>query len=164
MLVILYPQIRLSWATLLVNHVGGFKFQETHPNMVRLGLLSVEDDILYNKTTIDSMLKSSKGIPFKEGQEIHVSTLGPLIQTCSSKGSLVVGMNSFTGSLSDFLSNLVFNFIFSTISHSYHYRLSLQGIIFVLVNLLVVMFLFLNQTMMFMKRWSSPFWRKLDLR
>jgi hypothetical protein len=73
-------------------------------------------------------------------------------------------MNSFTGSLSDFLSNLVFNFIFSTISHSYHYRLSLQGIIFVLVNLLVVMFLFLNQTMMFMKRWSSPFWRKLDLR
>ncbi len=71
-------------ATLLVNHVGGFKFQETHPNMVRLGLLLVEDNILYNKTTIDSMHKSSKGIPFKEGQEIHVSTLGALIRACSS--------------------------------------------------------------------------------
>jgi hypothetical protein len=73
-------------------------------------------------------------------------------------------MNSSTSSLSNFLSNRVFNFIFSTISHSYDYPLSLQGIIFALVNLLVVMFLFLNQTMMFMKRWSSPYWRKLDLR
>ncbi len=131
---------------------------------MRLRLLLVEDNILYNKTAIDSMHKSSKGIPFKEGQEIHVSTLGPLIQACSSKVSLVVNMNSSTGSLFNFLSNLVFNFIFSTVSHSYDYPLSLQGIIFALVNFLVVMFLFLNQTMMFMKRWSSPFSRKLDLR
>jgi hypothetical protein len=112
--------------------------------MVRLGLLLVEDDILYNKTTIDSMQKSSKGIPFRERQEIHVSTLGVLIQECSSKGSLVVGMNSSIGSFSDSLSNFVFNSIFFIISHSYDYPLSSQGIIFALVNLLVVMFLFFN--------------------
>jgi hypothetical protein len=99
--------------------VGGFKFEETHPNMVRLGLLLVEDDILYNKTTIDSMQKFYKGIPFKTKQEIHVSTLGALIKACSFEGSLVVGMNSSTSSLSDSLLNLVFDFVFSTISHSY---------------------------------------------
>jgi hypothetical protein len=67
MFVILYLQTQLSWATLLVRHVGGFKFQETHLDMVRLGLLLAEDDILYNKTSIDSMQKSSTGIPFRGG-------------------------------------------------------------------------------------------------
>jgi hypothetical protein len=57
------PADLLSWATLLVSHVGGFKFQETHLDMVRFGLSLVEDDILYNRTNIDSMQKSYKGNP-----------------------------------------------------------------------------------------------------
>ncbi len=65
------------------------------------------------------MHKSFKGIPFKGGHEIHVSTLGALIQACSSKGSLVVGMNSSIGSLSDYLLNLVFYSIFFVISYGY---------------------------------------------
>ncbi len=67
MFVILYLQTQLSWATLLVRHVGGFNYQETHQNMVRLGLSLAEDDILYNMTNIDSMHKSFIGIPFKGG-------------------------------------------------------------------------------------------------
>jgi hypothetical protein len=59
--------------------VGGFKFQKIHPYMVRLGLSLVEDNILYNRINIDSMQKSSKGIPLKGGQKIHVSTLMVLI-------------------------------------------------------------------------------------
>jgi hypothetical protein len=47
--------------------MGGFKFQETHLDMVRLRLSLVEDNILYNMTNIDSMEKSSIGIPFKGG-------------------------------------------------------------------------------------------------
>jgi len=42
----------LKWTTFLVHHVGGFNFQETHLDMVRLGLLLVENDILYNKINI----------------------------------------------------------------------------------------------------------------
>lgn len=79
MFVILYLQTQLSWATLLVHRVGGLNFHETHLDMVRLGLLLVEDNI-----------------PFRGGQEIHVPTLGALVQACSSKGFLVVGMNSST--------------------------------------------------------------------
>jgi hypothetical protein len=71
--------------------------------MVRLGLLLVEDDILYNKTSIDSMQKSFIWILFKGGQEIHVSTMGVLVQACSFEGSLVVGMNSSTSSLSEYV-------------------------------------------------------------
>jgi hypothetical protein len=71
--------------------------------MVRLGLLLVEDDILYNKTSIDSMQKFSIWIPFKGGQEIHVLTMGVLVQACSFEGSLVVGMNSSTSSLSEYV-------------------------------------------------------------
>jgi hypothetical protein len=117
--------------------------------MVRLGLPLVEDDILYNKTSIDSMQKSSIGIPFKGGQEIRVSTMGVLVQACI----LVVGMNSSIGSLFEYVWNLDFDFGFSAISHSYGMPLSLQEIVFVHVSLLVVMFLCLNQTTMFMKRW-----------
>lgn len=76
--------------------------------MVRLGLSLMEDDILYNKTSIDSMQKFSIGIPFKGGQEIHVSTMGVLVQACSLESSLVVGMNSSTGSLSESVWNLDF--------------------------------------------------------
>jgi len=54
-------------------------FKKIHPYMVRLELSLVEDDILYNRINIDSMQKSSKGIPLKGGQEIHVSTLIALI-------------------------------------------------------------------------------------
>jgi len=46
---------------------------------LRLGLSLVEDDILYNKTSIDSMHKSFIGILLKGGHEIHVSTMGALI-------------------------------------------------------------------------------------
>jgi hypothetical protein len=35
----------IELATLLVSHVGGFKFQETHLDMVRLGLSLVDDNI-----------------------------------------------------------------------------------------------------------------------
>jgi hypothetical protein len=35
--------------------------------MVRLGVVVGEDDILFNCTNIDTMEKSSKGIPFKGG-------------------------------------------------------------------------------------------------
>jgi hypothetical protein len=124
--------------------MGGFKFQETHPNMVRLGLSLVEDDILYNKININSIQKSSKGIPFRRGQEIHVSTLGVLIHACYFEGSLVVGMNSSIGSLSKSIWNLVFNIIFFAISHSYGIPLLSHEIVFVHVSLLVVIFLFLN--------------------
>ncbi len=59
--------------------MGSFKFQETHPDMVRLGLSLVKDNILYNRTNIDSMQKFYKGILLKGGQEIHVSTLRALV-------------------------------------------------------------------------------------
>lgn len=123
--------------------MGGIKFQQTHLDMVRLGLLLVEDNILYNRINIDSMHESSKGIPFK-GHEIHVSIVGALIQTCSFKGSLVVDMNSSTSNLSNSLLNLVFDSIFSAISHYHGYQLSSQGIVFAHVSFLVIMFLFLN--------------------
>jgi hypothetical protein len=110
------------------------------------------------------MQKYSIGIPFRGGQEIHVSTMGVLIQACFPQGSLVVGMNSLISNLSKSISNLVCNFFFCAISHSYHIALFLQEIIFALVNLLVVLFLYLNQMTMFMKRWSSPFWKKLNFR
>jgi hypothetical protein len=132
--------------------------------MVKLGLSFTKDDILYNKTTIDSMQKSSTWIPFKGGQEIYVSTLGALIQACSFEGSLVVDMNSSIGSLFQSIWNLVFYFMFFAISHSYGMPLSLQEILFVPVSFLVIMFWFLNKMTMFMKRWSSPFYKKLDLK
>jgi len=50
-------------------------------------------------------------------------------------------------------------FFFSAIFHSYGITSSSQEIIFV-----HVMFLCLKQTMMFMRRWSSPSWKKLDLK
>jgi hypothetical protein len=78
MLVIILAYL-IELSTLLVCRVGGFKFQETHPDMVRLGLLLVEDNILCNRPNMDSMQKSFKGIPLRGGQEIHVSTLGALI-------------------------------------------------------------------------------------
>jgi hypothetical protein len=77
---------------------------------------------------------------------------------------LVVGMNSSTFSMSEYVWNLVFYFIFSIISHSYDMLLFSHEIVFAHVNLSVIMFLFLNHTMMFMRRSLNPFYRKLDLR
>jgi hypothetical protein len=65
------------------------------------------------------MQESSIGIPFRGVQEIHVSTMGVLIQVCSPKGSLIVGLNSSTCSLSESVWNFVCDYVFSTISHSY---------------------------------------------
>jgi hypothetical protein len=49
-----------------------------------------EDDTLPNLTNIDTMEKSSKGIPFKGGQEMHVSTLRAFIHMFSLASSHVV--------------------------------------------------------------------------
>jgi hypothetical protein len=38
-----------------VGHMSGFMFQETHLDMVRLRLSLVEENILHNRTSIDSM-------------------------------------------------------------------------------------------------------------
>jgi hypothetical protein len=43
--------------------------------MVTHGVPMGEDDILLNCTNTDTMEKLSRGIPFKGGQEMHVSTL-----------------------------------------------------------------------------------------
>jgi hypothetical protein len=50
--------------------MGGFQFQESHPKMVKLGLLMSKDDILPNHIDIDIVEKSSIGIRFKGGQKI----------------------------------------------------------------------------------------------
>jgi hypothetical protein len=55
------------------------------------------DDILPNRTNTNTMEKLNKGIPFREGQEMHVSTLRALIHLCSPLGSLVLTMNSSIG-------------------------------------------------------------------
>jgi hypothetical protein len=62
--------------------------------MVRLGVSLNEDDILHNPTNVETMQKSNTRIPFKGGQEMHVSTLRALIHLCNPHGSLVVNMNS----------------------------------------------------------------------
>jgi hypothetical protein len=76
--------------------MGGFQFQESHLEMVRPNVPMGEDDILPNRIDIDTMEKSSRGIPFRGGQEVHVSTLRAFIHLCSLHGSLVVSMNSPT--------------------------------------------------------------------
>ncbi len=146
MFVIIYLETQLSWATLLVCCMGGLNFHETHLDMVKLGLSLVEDNI-----------------PFRGGQEIHVPTLGALVQAWTSKGFLVVGMNSSTCSLPKYVWNLAFDFIFSIISHSYDMPSSSHEIVFTHVSVLVIMLLFLNHTMLFMRS-SNPFYMKLDLR
>jgi hypothetical protein len=65
--------------------------------MVRFGVLMNADDILPNRTNTNTMEKLNKGIPFREGQEMHVSTLRALIHLCSPLGSLVLTMNSSIG-------------------------------------------------------------------
>ncbi len=55
--------------------MDGFQFQESHPKMSRYGVPMSEDEIMPNCTNIDTMEKLNKGIPFKGGQEMHVSTL-----------------------------------------------------------------------------------------
>jgi hypothetical protein len=76
--------------------MGGFQFQESHPKMVRLGVPMSEDDILPNHTNIDTMEKQNRVIPFRGGQEMHVSTLKALIHLCSPPGFLIITMNSST--------------------------------------------------------------------
>jgi hypothetical protein len=76
--------------------MGGFQFQESNPKMFMHGVPMSEHDILPNCTNNDTMEKSSRGFPFRGGQEMHVSTLRALIHLCSALGSLVVTMNSNT--------------------------------------------------------------------
>jgi hypothetical protein len=47
--------------------MGGFQFQESHPQMVRPGVPMNEDDILSNHINIDIMEKSRRGILFRGG-------------------------------------------------------------------------------------------------
>ncbi len=56
-----------------------------------------EDDIFPNHIYINTMEKSSKGLPFKRGQEMHVSTSRTFIHFCNPFGFLVVTMNSSIG-------------------------------------------------------------------
>jgi len=76
--------------------MGGFQFQESHPKMVRPNVPMNEDDILPNCIYTLTMDKSNRGIPFKGGHEMHVSTLRALIHLYSPLGSLIVTMNSST--------------------------------------------------------------------
>ncbi len=82
--------------------MGGFQFQKNHLEMVRLGLPMGEDDIFPNHTNIDTMEKSDGGIPFRGGQEMHMSTLKALIHFYNPPNSLVVTMNSSLVCLLDF--------------------------------------------------------------
>lgn len=77
--------------------MGGFQFQESHLEMVMHGVPVGEEDILPNLIDIDTMKKSSRGIPFKGGHEMHVYTLRVLIHLCNFASSLIVNMNSSTG-------------------------------------------------------------------
>jgi hypothetical protein len=52
--------------------MGGFQFQESHLEMVKPSVPMGEDDILPNRTNIDTMEKLSKGIPFRGSKEMHV--------------------------------------------------------------------------------------------
>lgn len=107
--------------------------------MVKLGVPMDEDDILPNCININTMEKSSKGIPLS--QEMHVSTMKAFIHLCSLVGSLVINMNSSTG--------ISFRIFFGSLNHNLcsfmikilFYMTSLQGITFKPVNLLVAMFL-----------------------
>ncbi len=150
--VILYSQTRLSWAILLVHQKGGFNFQKIHVDMVRLELSLAKDDILQNRSSIDSMQKSFIGIPFRRGQEIHVSIPRAVIQACFSEGSIVVGTNSSIGRVFEFVWNLVCDGMFFIISHSYGMALCWQEIACTRVNFMVVMWLLRNQRRMFMRR------------
>jgi hypothetical protein len=77
--------------------MGGFQFQESHPKMARYGVPMSEDEIMPNCTNIDTMEKLNKGIPFKGGQEMHVSTLRALIHLYNPPSFLIVTMNSSIG-------------------------------------------------------------------
>jgi hypothetical protein len=65
--------------------------------MARHGVPLGDDDIMQNHIDIETMEKSNKGMPFKGGQEMHVSTLRAHIHLCNLLGSLVVNMNSSIG-------------------------------------------------------------------
>ncbi len=62
--------------------------------MVRFGVSLDEDDILHNHIDVEIMQKSNIGIPFRGGQEMHLSTLKALIHICNPLGLFVVNMNS----------------------------------------------------------------------
>jgi hypothetical protein len=80
--------------------MGGFQFQESRLEMVRPSVPMNEDDILPNCIDTDIMENLNKGIPFKGGHEMHVSTLRAFIHLCNPLGSLVVTMNSSIGTSS----------------------------------------------------------------
>jgi hypothetical protein len=43
--------------------------------MVKQGVLLVEDDILYNRISLDNMERLKSSVPFRRRWEIHVLTL-----------------------------------------------------------------------------------------
>ncbi len=54
-----------SWVIIIVQNIEGFKFHDLCVDMVRPGVLLVEDDILHNHTSFDNMDKLKLGVPFK---------------------------------------------------------------------------------------------------
>jgi hypothetical protein len=76
--------------------MGGFQFQESHPKMVSPSLPMSEDDILPNHIDTNRVDKLNRGIPFRRGQKMHVSTLKALIHLYIPLISLVITMNSST--------------------------------------------------------------------
>jgi len=77
--------------------MGGFQFQKSHLKMVRPSVPLNEDDIFPNHIDTNTMEKLSRGIPFRGGQEMHVSTLRALIHLCNPPSYLVITMNSSIG-------------------------------------------------------------------
>jgi hypothetical protein len=76
--------------------MGGFLFQDSHLEMVRHGVPMGEDDIFPNCIDTYIIDKSNIVIPFRGGQEMHVSTLRVLIHLYNLFGSLIVTINSST--------------------------------------------------------------------
>ncbi len=77
--------------------MGGFQFQKSRRKMVRPNVPFSEDEIFPNRIDSNTVEKSSRGIPFKGGQKMHVSTLRAPIHLCTPPNSLVVTMNSSIG-------------------------------------------------------------------
>ncbi len=104
--------------------------------MVRVGVSLGEDDILYNRTNLETMEKSSTSVPFKGGQEMHVFVLRALIDLCNLANSCVVNMNSSTG-MCELLVFSSSNHILCSLKILIFVALIvLQGITFKLVSLL----------------------------
>ncbi len=92
---------------------------------------------------------------------VHIKVL---INLCNLHGSLIVNMNSST-SMFSWVMFASWNHNFCSFKIQILVSLiTLQRTTFELVSLLAMIFLCWNQMMMFMKRLSNLFWRRLDHR